>query len=324
MTPEPRQRSKRLVESLIRRCVVWSATLTLCLLRSALSAETTIIIDTAAISHSFFGFGTQIWPIEFNKSIENLLLQSDIDYVRFSSAPNWGGGMIAIPKDSTDAEMNAFVSNSFKIRSPTLLPKSKKTFEFCKKNGIKVVLLMWSAPEAWRPVKNRLLPEYADDLARLWGSTLYVLSEQGMRPDYIELSNEPEGEWNTYIAPEIFNDLVKLVRKELDRRGFQNIGIVGPGVSAQVGDKWINALDDEGVKALGAWSAHNYESAARGVEAAFQPFVSAANAKDKSKPVMVTEYSTKITNIAGQEFRSNSDDTESGSMKASFSLPYAV
>ena len=35
-----------------------------------------------------------------------------------------------------------------------------------------------------------------------------------------------------YIDPQVYVDLVKLTRQELDARGLTDIGIVGPGASA--------------------------------------------------------------------------------------------
>ena len=51
----------------------------------------------------------------------------------------------------------------------------------------------------------------------LWGNTVASLAAGGLVPPYIELSNEPDGDWNTYISPANYNTLVKLTRGGVER-----------------------------------------------------------------------------------------------------------
>ena len=42
-------------------------------------------------------------------------------------------------------------------------------------------------------------PARVNDAAEVWASLVFHLPNFGLNPSYIELSNEPQGHWTTYI-----------------------------------------------------------------------------------------------------------------------------
>ena len=126
-------------------------------------------------------------------------------------------------------------------------------------------------------------------------------------PVAIEIFNEPDGDWDCYVPPEAYDKIVEMLRKELDKRGMQEILIMGPGLAhIDTGTRvpWIDALSEESTSMLGAWSMHGYlwdvrknqnpQYARNSYRNGFQ---SSLLKKDpqRSKQVFITEYSpTKV------------------------------
>lgn len=283
----------------------------------------TVAIDTRQISHEFLGFGTQIWAPELTPKGRQVLADLDIDYVRLSASSGLNTPGDPTPVDSSPEAMDRYIARQFD-KNPTRLPATKAAFDFLKSQQIQTVLLIWQAPKEWQPKANQLLPQYLDDYARAWGSTLHYLETHGIRPDFIEIVNEPEGHWSTYVPPDEYNQLVKQVKRELQRRGLGDIGILGPGVGSQTGDKWPAGLDSEGRNALKAWSVHTYEGKYGGAAHNLAPFIAAVRNIQPQKPVYITEYSTKNTVFDGFVTRPNNDPAVAGPIKASYSDHYAV
>lgn len=280
-----------------------SALLSACALaapQEPLAGGADIRFDARQISHELYGFGTQIWATELSDGVLNTLRALDIDYVRFSITSSTSDFGKPIPIDASPLDMDKFIQANFDTKSRLAL--AKKLFAATKEMNISTVLLIWAAPQPWQPAKNELLPEYIDDFARLWGAIVQYMSNQGMRPDYIELVNEPHGKWNTFIRPPLYNRLAKLVREDLDRRGLREVGILGPGVGAQTGHKWVDELDGEGRKALFGWSAHNYETDKKSATGVFAPFAEAAKGAVANKPIFLTEYSTRKLTYGDRHF----------------------
>jgi len=197
--------------------------------------------------------------------------------------------------------------------------------------GAEVVYLIWSAPSAWLDGNKELLTQYVDDYADYWADRIDSAYAAGLLPEYIELSNEPDGNWNTYISPTNYNTLVKLVRAELDLRGFTDIGIVGPGLThldwANHNSTWISALDSTAVASLAGWSTHTWDDGdlcsggGSCIENNWFDFGDSADAQDSTLPKFITEYATKENTFHGVEYRHPDQYKERNA--ANF-MPYAA
>ncbi|MFI4962391.1 MAG: hypothetical protein ACHP6H_00890 [Legionellales bacterium] len=138
--------------------------------------------------------------------------------------------------------------------------------------------------------------------------------------NYVELSNEPDGNWDVQFTAAQYNTLIQDVYAALKTIS-PNTLITGPGVSkmdwSSTGtDTFVTGLSTAGLADLGAWSVHNYiDTLVSGTpEENLDPTSTTINgygdtadrywfskwyAKPKSlgatKPVIVSEMSTKAT-----------------------------
>ena len=291
-----------------------------------------ITIDVAEPGQRVLGFGAQIWAGDMNA--EPVLKDLGLRYVRMAVGPNWPNADALPPTDATRDEMDHFLAAHFDSDHEPRLANATDSWEMTDRLGIRVIMIQFAAPENWlsRDGKHRLLPEHLDDYARYWGSLVVFMDSHGMRPPYIELSNEPEGDWNTRILPEDYNRLVILTRAELNERGFHDVKIVGPGLAwldhDDGGKRWIAALTTEGVDALAAWSTHawdekyQHDAPVPFMDRRWRDFKTAARRKDPAglKPIFITEYATGATTFNGVSY----DPVESeGNNRASDAEAYA-
>jgi len=256
-----------------------------------------IAFDIGEVMHTFEGFGTHIWADMRHGAAE--LETLNIKYVR-------------ITKDWTSwDDMKQFRALTDRL-------------------GIKWLYVLWHAPAEL--TENGMLVD-PDGFAEHWRDLVADLDRHGVRPHYVDLMNEPDsgGGWGTGIAPATYNRLVKRVRSELDDAGFEDVGIVGPGVTHLDWDKhntqWFSALDEEAVADLVAFSTHSWDDGDLGhggashLETAWPDFRDSADLKDPGKPKWITEYATKETVFHGVRYP-HPDKT--GGYSAAFSGPYAV
>ncbi len=249
-----------------------------------------LLIDVRAESHTFLGFGAQIW--DFGPDTVRVCNDLNVRYVRVSS---------------TSAAVQASAA------------------------GLNVLLLRWSAPAEWLDGDNELMTQYVDDYAVLWANTVADLAAGGRAPDYIELSNEPDGDWNTYISPGNYNTLVKLTRAELDARGLFDVGIVGPGLTHldwnNHNSTWIGALDAQAVASLAAWGTHTWDDGslcdggASCIHENWPDFGDSADARDPTLPKFITEFATKENTFHGVTYPQPDLFRD---YSATNSMPYAV
>ncbi|UCC21819.1 MAG: hypothetical protein JSW23_08380 [Planctomycetota bacterium] len=198
-------------------------------------SEADILFDTGKISHRFDGFGAQIVGRDRKGGeLRRVLRELNIKYIRMESSRRGGKW--------EDIE---------KIRKLT------------DSLGIKWICMTWRGPRKWEDSKGNLKSEHVGDFAQWWLEEVTEFSKHGIRPEYIELMNEPDsdGQWSKGISPENYSNLVKATRAALDKADFADVGIAGPGAThlnwAHHSRDWIDALDSDAVEALAAWSTHS-------------------------------------------------------------------
>jgi hypothetical protein len=286
----------------------------LCIFIAPLVCEATgdeVLFDISQTRQTFDGFGAQIWAVNNSPEVDlpNLLEQLNIKYVRLTrQGASWK--QMASLREITD------------------------------RYGIKWVYMIWSAPDELTDGQG-MLRDVAG-FSRWWAEEIDALTTNDVRPHFIELMNEPdsEGRWSTGIDPRTYNELVKSVRNRLDGRGYGDIDIVGPGLAhldwRDNTSKWMKALDQKAVSALGAWSTHSWDDGdlCRGgsscIEKQWADFGTTSRGHDAAKPVFITEYASKEANFHGVQYpqpenRTRFDvDDGYGYYSATNTMPFAV
>ena len=257
------------------------------------AAEQPLVFQATDLSHDFDGFGVQAWAGDV--SIEPILRDMNVKLVRMSLS-NFLSPM------NVDGWGDAEYDRHYQQQS---WEPYQKSWQLLKKYDVRLVANLFGAPSNWKidqPRKGSLDPKHYSHLAKAMAAALAALIKSGVKPAGIEMLNEPDGDWNCYLPPEGYNQLVKMLRKELDARGLQRLMIVGPGLAhidhfSHV--PWIDSLDAAGVKAIGVWSTHGYQwdkTLNRDPDYARVSFLSGFRASyvekggATAKPVWVTEY----------------------------------
>lgn len=197
--------------------------------------------------------------------------------------------------------------------------------------GLEIVYVRWSAPLEYMDENRELLADHVDAYATLWGDSVAALAAGGLLPAYIELSNEPDGHWNTYISPSNYNALVKLTRDELDNRGLPGVGIVGPALTyldwEHHNATWMGALDADGVASLASWGVHSWDDGslcydgASCIETNWPDFGQSAGARNPLITKFVLEFATKENEFHGVVYP---HPDEARDYNATNSMPYAA
>lgn len=135
--------------------------------------------------------------------------------------------------------------------------------------GAELHLVSWEMPPAWRndspDHKHRKAnSDYIPDYANLVVARVLYARTLGFKPAYIELTNEPDGDWNTQYTPEQYDALVVAARATLDKYNLQDVKIEGPGVGLGGGTdhvaNYLNAIRTSGHgDLLGLVTAHDYD-----------------------------------------------------------------
>ena len=266
-----------------------------------------IVFDITKISHRFDGFGVQIVARDRKPDeLKNILRELNIKYVR--------------------------VENSRRADSWQDIQKIRKLTDSL---GIKWIYMTWRGPRKWEDSKGNLKAEHVDDFAQWWADEVAELNKQGVRTEYIELMNEPDsdGQWSKGISPENYCNLVKAARVILDKAGFEDVRIVGPGATHLNWDHhsrdWIDAMDGDAVEALAAWSAHCWDDGdicyggAACIEQNWKDFGQAITRKGEKgkKPIIITEYATKENKFFGITYP---HPEHTPGYNATNTVPYAV
>jgi len=173
-----------------------------------------------------------------------------------------------------------------------------------------------------------------------WAEEVDELLYQEVPADYIELLDSPDIPRGDSLAltSDLFNELIHATRTELDLRDFQNVGIVGPGLSSPdiLGERetWYMDLDQAAFNMLPFWSVQNWESrnASGKVGTALGGLRDYLEAIESRKPVFISAYASSETNFNQIQYPDPNQYDLLGNLKtfetyyysASFTLPYAL
>ena len=104
--------------------------------------------------------------------------------------------------------------------------------------GIEMHFIFFMMPKCWLiqagPSSWHANPDEFENGANWITAQLIRAKAAGLVPSHIEITNEPEGDWNTLFTPEQYDAYLVAVRKALDANGLQDIKIAGPGCGTGV------------------------------------------------------------------------------------------
>ncbi|MEM9083276.1 MAG: hypothetical protein AAGB34_06740, partial [Planctomycetota bacterium] len=267
------------------------------------------------------GFGAQIWPDDMGG--RQAFSDLGLSWMRMAFGPNWDALPAQPPVEATFEEMLAYVTNNFDGDFPGRLSGAVSTMRWADAQDVTIILNQFKIPDAWLTFNDRLRESNLDEFAEYWAAVLTLFDRHGVRPDYVELANEPNGTWNGRITPARYAALVKVARQQLNDAGFSDVGIVGPGLSEmRLNDDYFNAMDVEAAASIAAWSTHTWDDWAEW-DARYAVFQDGMHRFDPDaiKPVFATEYATSIDNFAGTV---HDDNDEGGSNPASETHEYTI
>lgn len=275
------------------------------LLLPGLASAQTLQMDLQQTKQVFRGFGAQAWT--GNNYSWSVLDELNLRYARLNHGTNFFTFPNQPPVDGDTtagnnyAALRSYVAANFNGPNgsePWHLPAIQSAASFADQHGVELILNEFKVPSSFVDANYVMPSNRIDDFATYWVALLSYLDENGVRPKYVELSNEPNGTWNGLISPSDYNTLVKQTRSLLDARGFADVGILGPGVSYLGDSARIDALDATGVSSLAGWSSHAWDDW-QGVNQRAAILENATSAKDPDKPIFITEYATSVTTYAG-------------------------
>jgi hypothetical protein len=292
-------------------------------LTGAVSAQPAdLVFNVNDTAQTVLGFGAQVWPGEAVG--QSVLTDLNMSFARVQSGVNWFAFPTQPPTDANDIPGDNFTAMYNYIAAnfngpggskPWQLPNILSTYNHAQQNGIKLILNEFQIADSFLNSSNtRMLTSRVDDFATFHAAQIKYLADRGVFPSYLELANEPNGEWNGFISPGQYNTLVQATRAQLDAQGFTGVKIIGPGLNEIGGTRlwngnqvtdWVGALDAGGVSALAGWSAHIWDDWA-GLPGKIQVFNNATAAADPggNKPLFITEYATAVSTFGGVNYGS--------------------
>ncbi|MBT6002923.1 MAG: hypothetical protein HOG76_08825 [Candidatus Marinimicrobia bacterium] len=191
--------------------------------------------------------------------------------------------------------------------------------------------------------------EFLDDYGKLtdvtgfagwWAEEVDELLYQDVPADYIELLDGPDvlrGD-SLALSSDLYNELIHATRTELDLRDFQNVAIVGPGLSSTNIDNdletWYMDLDQASFDMLPFWSVQIWEDrhTSGQVGVALEDLFDYLEEIESSKPLLVTAFATSETKFNEIQYPDpnkydilgNLNTFETYYYSATFTLPYAL
>jgi len=248
--------------------------------------------------HPFSRFGINMWVGDFplERQIQ-FLEQLNVKAVRISITASVDSETLA--KARTEADIEELIeSEGTETWRESLAAFGKQSRDM----GLEVHVVFYSTPAAWRTDRQRAgdqskVDRFADpthivDNATWIAASLSVATKLGLKTDFVEIANEPDGRWNTFYTPEQYADLLLSVRSALKKVGLDTVRIEGAGSSKLSADAdYIETLQKRSeISLLAALSGHDYMIDGAPSEGA-TPLEKSREALNATLPVHITEFS---------------------------------
>jgi len=207
----------------------------------ACPAEVVTCCDVARVASAApdqrLQMGLQIW-LENTNVVAARLRELRPAALRYSGGPKWRQAPRLDSKANYEA-VRRYVVDAFE-KEPDLVRKQVASVkEIFGGLGAEAHLVIWEPPpttaeqsDAAKAKDKRTLPEAAVSVtAMFYVALLDELRRRGYPVDVVELSNEPDGDWNIQIPPARYLKLVAETRRQAKIHGVTLPRIAGPGVS---------------------------------------------------------------------------------------------
>ncbi len=231
------------------------------------AAEQSLRFDPAH-AHEFTGLGTQVWASpDFAAERDQVMRALQIRWVRLGVGPRLEEAELA--DHMSVADILALVERAAARPIDRQVAARYRAFaEEARGLGLRLHFVMWAPPRRWMTRFTwqgatlwRLGEDHFADYANYVAAQLVYAAGNGLHAEAIEFVNEP----NTYDAefkPPVYDRELVLVREAMDRAGFRDVGIEGPGTSqTYAAVRYLEELHRSGHLALlRAVSVHDYDT----------------------------------------------------------------
>ncbi len=308
---------------------------------AAHAGEISLDFDFAQ-AHDFLGFGTQVWlkgdrggaegagpklgpkararladrsaEADSDEAGTALLKELNARFVRVSLIPKLPFDQLK-PGQSVEQLVELIGRNDNPAQRERLAAFNQRL----RTLGIQPVLIFWRMPEPWADVRSQKAgskqqahfarPDRIGDYANLLAAQMAWLQRQGVQPAAVELTNEPQGAWDTKYEREDYAALVLKTRAAMDKAGLQAWPIAGPGTGIPNFDHYIGGIVNAGAtKALGYASAHVYLTP-QVLSDGGSPGMASFLGRGKFGPILITEFGVKKHNEDDAAAQSDLDVT---------------
>jgi hypothetical protein len=185
-----------------------------------------------ALKETMPSFGAQIWPTGLNPGGIERLAALKPRALRFALGPNWRR-QPALRAEMSDAEIDRLIAAGFEARNTAR--EIETVLDVERRTGAKLHLVIWEPPplpgEPAGAKTRTLQSTNVAVAARFIVAQLRAVAGRGVALEAVEITNEPDGDWNIAVSPANYLALVKAVRAEASRRGLALPKIAGPGTS---------------------------------------------------------------------------------------------
>lgn len=215
-----------------------------------------------ASAEQLLHLGLQIWPEDVAEAADRLR-ELQPAALRYSGGPSWRRA----PRLDRDADYGAvqrYVADAFERERERFQKQAASLDGFFRTSGAEVHFVIWEPPMTTgepEAADKRTLPEAAVRVtAMFYVAVLDELRRRGYPMQVVELSNEPDGDWNIRIPPARYLELVTEMRRQAATHGVTLPLIAGPAVSSiaalrayladpQIGQGLVRAVDTISVHA---------------------------------------------------------------------------
>ena len=276
------------------RCAeCWVIALVLFLAGSGLARPASATQFDCQLSHTFSGFGLNIWALA--SRAEPLLDLADelrVKFVRWKMLPDTTSA--DVPDDPSFATLVEWLERLVSAQG-TDGERGFALFRLLGSSGIGQIPAPWAVPGKWqvggpRPPqdgKERLIQDTrVDDFGRLLAAMITVLERHDVRPYAVELLNEPPNK----LFANHYAGVLRSFRSSERANGLHSTSVGGAGAVFTWGNRpYLQEVAKQNEK-LDIISTHAYDALKTHQLASVTPLADAIPSEWKGRPIFVTEY----------------------------------
>ena len=297
---------------------------------TAIAQDRVTMTFDLAKAKPFAGFGVQVWLAAPHQAEEEAMMrQLHVRYVRVSVSPHIPPAQLAdhmsvralldvIANNETGPAIEAF--NQFRTMASEL--------------GFDIHLISWEMPAPWRIelgagngfTRKAAAPDHIPDYANFIAAQLLWAKRMGFVPSTVELTNEPEGAWNTKYSPKEYDALLQQARATMAENGLGSIAIEGPGTGkVYEAAPFIAELKKTGdLRLVKDLSVHEYDTARYPEPVGLTHLPADVKRRADSLPIFVTEFNNSADPRWKRPPYDATAETRGGANNAANSADYGV